>query len=163
MEILDAAKKVLAPAHDPGIAAPRIAHRHRRRIGRCAIYLHPVLMKDIKDLKAQLVIVTGFLFLSWLFDSDWLTNAALLLGLVFLISPKLSNAILWFWDKLAHVLGWINTRILLSLVFYVFLFPIALLFRLFTRDPLSLKWNKTSSTFTIRDHKYVSSDLENPW
>ena len=75
-------------------------------------------LKDIKDLKSQLVIVTGFLFLSYLFDATWLTNTALVLGLIFLISTKLSNAVLWFWDKLAHVLGWINTRIILSLVFY---------------------------------------------
>ena len=105
-------------------------------------------MKDIKDVKSQLVIVIGFLFLSYIFDVNyfretalfdvtWLRNTALILGLIFTVSPTLSKAVLWFWGKLAHVLGWINTRIILSLVFYLFLLPIALLFKLFNRDRFS--------------------------
>ena len=120
-------------------------------------------MKEVQDLKSQLVIVTGFLFLSYLFDVAWLMNIALALGLVFLISAKLSSAVLWFWGKLAHVLGWINTRIILSAVFYLFLFPIAILFRLFNKDPLSLNWKNKDSTFKVRDHLYKPIDLENPW
>ena len=120
-------------------------------------------MKDIKDLKSQLVIVTGFLFLSYLFDLDWLRNLALILGLIFLLSPMLTKYVLWFWDQLAHVLGWVNTRILLSLVFYLFLFPIATIFKLFTRDPLSMKWSNKTSSFIKRDHDYQAEDLLNPW
>ena len=120
-------------------------------------------MQEVKDLKSQLVIVTGFLALSWLFKSQVLMLTALVLGLVFLTIPPLARFILWLWEKLAHVLGWINTRIILSLVFFVFLFPISLLFRLFKRDPLSMSWKKEGSTFVVRDHRYGSEDLENPW
>ncbi len=118
---------------------------------------------EIKDLKSQLVIVVGFLALSYLFDSDVLSYIALALGALFLISEMASKAILWLWWKIAHVLGWINTRILLSIVFYVILIPIATLSKIFKRDPLLIKWPGKGSSFVIRDHTFQPSDLENPW
>ena len=120
-------------------------------------------MTEKKDLEAQLVIVVGFLALSYAFDQIILGQLAMVLGLVFILSKRLSKGVLWLWWKLAHMLGWINTRILLGLVFYVFLFPIALLSRLFTKDPLSLKWRKTGSAYILRNHTYSGADLDNPW
>lgn len=120
-------------------------------------------MKENQDLKSQLVIVTGFLALSFLFKAEILGYLALALGLIFLISPTLSKGILWLWWKIAHVLGWINTRILLSIAFYLVLLPFALLSRLFSKDPLALKWKKQGSAFIKRDHLYQPEDLENPW
>ncbi|MFN7974453.1 MAG: SxtJ family membrane protein [Acidobacteriota bacterium] len=38
------------------------------------------------------------------------------------------------WMKLAHALGWVNTRILLFVFFVVVLGPFALLARLFRKD-----------------------------
>ena len=115
------------------------------------------------DHKTQLVIVIGFLVLSYLFDVIWLRHISLGLGLIFLVSKKASQGILWFWDKLALILGYINTRILLSIVFYVFLLPVALLFKVFNKDPLSMNWKNTGSSFFNRDHLFKSEDLENPW
>ena len=163
MEIFIRTEKILVVANDFSAFTTGIINRCWRRISCGTIHLHLVLMKDIKDVKSQLVIVTGFLFLSYLFEVNWLMNVALVLGLIFVISPALSKAVLWFWEKLALVLGWINTRIILSLVFYLFLLPIALLFKLFNRDPLSMNWNNTSSSFIVRDHEYKAVDLENPW
>lgn len=120
-------------------------------------------MKEVKDLKSKLVIVTGFLALYFIFDVIVLAQIALGLGLVFLISSKVSGWILWLWEKIGHTLGWINSRILLTVVFYVVLLPFALLFRLFNRDPLSLRWANKDSAYTIRDHTYVSEDLADPW
>jgi len=121
------------------------------------------LKKQIEDLKSQLVIVTGFLALSFIFKTETLGYIALGLGLTFLISTTLSKGILWLWWKIAHVLGWINTRILLTIVFYVVLLPFAMLYQLFSKDPLALKWNKSGSSFINRDHQYLPEDLENPW
>ena len=45
------------------------------------------------------------------------------------------------WMKLGYILGWINSRIILGLVFLVVLQPIALVMRSFGYDPLRLKFN----------------------
>ena len=120
-------------------------------------------MKLSQDRKTQLVIVTGFAILAYLFSSMVLLYLSLGLAVIFLVSKTLSRHILWLWWKIAHVLGWINTRILLSVVFYVFLLPIALLSRVFKRDPLAMNWKKTGSSFVVRNHLYTAEDLENPW
>jgi hypothetical protein len=50
--------------------------------------------------------------------------------------PLLTVPARW-WSRVAFVLGWINGRILLSLVFFLFITPIGLLLRLFGQDPLA--------------------------
>jgi len=56
--------------------------------------------------------------------------------------------------KFAHALGWVNTRIILTLFFFIIFTPITLLLRLFTRDHLGLKINKDiDSYWTKIEHK----------
>lgn len=43
------------------------------------------------------------------------------------------------WMALGHILGWINSRIILGLVFIIVLLPIALIMRLFGYDPMRKK------------------------
>ena len=43
------------------------------------------------------------------------------------------------WMKLGHILGWLNSRIILGLVFLIVLQPIALIMRIFGYDPLKTK------------------------
>ncbi|MCE5270112.1 SxtJ family membrane protein, partial [bacterium] len=57
------------------------------------------------------------------------------------------------WMKLAHALGWFNTRLLLILVFYLVLTPVGLLMRLFGKRPLSLGWDKDAPSYWIEREK----------
>ena len=50
------------------------------------------------------------------------------------------------WMKIGYILGWINSRIILGLVFLLVLQPIALIMKLRDYDPLKLKI-KSSKTF----------------
>jgi hypothetical protein len=112
--------------------------------------------------KAQLVIVTGLLLLYFLFKKAFLLNISLILGLIFLFIPLIGNWIVSLWSKLAEVLGWINSRILLSIVYFIFLVPVSIFFKLFNKNPLSLK-KTPSSLYTERNYTYTSKDLENIW
>ena len=68
--------------------------------------------------------------------------AFLLLGLV---APRALAPFYRVWMKLAEALGWINTRILLVIVYYLVVTPIGLLMRLFRRSPLpGGYWQKAS-------------------
>ncbi len=57
------------------------------------------------------------------------------------------------WMKLAHALGWFNTRLLLILVFYLVLTPVGLALRVFGKRPLSLTWDKDAPTYWIEREK----------
>jgi hypothetical protein len=120
--------------------------------------------------KTILVIVTGLLAISWYLDyrqkteaSDILFKIALTIGLLSIFIPIAAKGIEWAWLKLALGLGWINSRILLSVIYFVFLLPIAWISRIFTKDPLMLRRNNSTSVYSTRNHQYTKNDLENIW
>ena len=117
----------------------------------------------IDKIKALLVIVTGLVILFFIFKGKGFLYAAAIVGVLSLMIPVIGDGILWVWFKLAEVLGWINSRILLSLMFFVFLFPIAFLVRLSKKNFFHLKKTSEPSVYTKRDHKYTKEDLENIW
>ncbi len=53
----------------------------------------------------------------------------------------------WMW--IGHVLGWINTRILLGVVFYGLVTPIGVLFRLMGKDAMRQMTEESSSTYRV--------------
>lgn len=110
-----------------------------------------------------LVIVTGLLALSWIIDEPLLWKAALVVGALSVLVPVVARAIEWLWMKLALMLGWTNSKVLLTVVYFVFLMPIALLSRVFTKDPLTIRGRSASSLFVERNHVYRKDDLTNVW
>ena len=121
-------------------------------------------MESKDTYKTILVIVTGLLVFSKILTITVLVPIALLVGVISIFIPPAARAIEWAWLKLAFALGWVNSRILLSLVYFVFLLPIAWVSRKFTKDPLKIKGQLLpDSLFTTRNHVYKKEDLENIW
>jgi len=53
----------------------------------------------------------------------------------------------WMW--LADVLGWINTRVILGVVFFVVFTPVGLVMRLLRHDPLRRRYEPLASTYRL--------------
>lgn len=119
-----------------------------------------------KNSETILVIVVGLVLFYFLFKnksySHYFLVTALSIGLIQLIVPRIGALIVKLWFKIAEVLGWINTRILLSLVFYFILFPISIMYRLSTKNSLQKK-KPSGSVFIERNHLFTKEDLENTW
>ena len=64
-----------------------------------------------------------------------------------IIGPKLLLYPYKAWMALGHILGWINSKIILGLVFIIVLQPIALIMKLFNYDPLKSKWDSQNSSY----------------
>ncbi len=76
----------------------------------------------------------------------WILAAiAVILLLLALVKPLWLNPLRLVWDKIGHVLGIINTYILLTLFYFVILTPLSLIMRLFGKDILKLKRNKNNT------------------
>lgn len=121
-------------------------------------------MKQEEKTKAQLVIVVGLLVLSYLLNIDLLIPISLGLGLIFLIIPSLGNLIIKGWFKLAEGLGYINSKILLSIIYFIILVPTALLQKIFSKkDNLLLKKKDRNTSFTTRNHAYKKKDMKYGW
>jgi len=121
-------------------------------------------MKDQDRYKTILVIVSGLLVISWIFEIPLLISIAVGVGMMLsALFPFVAKWIEWGWLKLALALGWINARILFTIIYFLFLLPIAWFSRLFTKDPLKLKGKHLTTLYTSRDHQYKKEDLENIW
>lgn len=118
-------------------------------------------MKE-KELKSLLVIVVGLLVFYLIFNNAYFIYASVAIGGLSLLIPTVGKGINWVWFKIAEVLGWINSRILLSLLYYIFLTPISLLYRIFKKNSLDIK-APSKSIYEERNHIYSSKDLDNPW
>ncbi|MDP3732510.1 MAG: SxtJ family membrane protein [Candidatus Omnitrophota bacterium] len=83
--------------------------------------------------------------------------ATSIISITFLIlafaSPALLKPIYILWMKLAFVLGWINTRLILFILFYLLFTPIGLVMRLFKVDLLERKIEKNKDSYWKKKEK----------
>ena len=63
-----------------------------------------------------------------------LAGALVLLGLV---APRVLAPVHRIWMFVGHALGWVNSRLLLGIVYYLVMTPIGILMRARGRDPMS--------------------------
>ncbi|MCG3203650.1 MAG: hypothetical protein KCHDKBKB_00321 [Elusimicrobia bacterium] len=63
-------------------------------------------------------------------------GGAVAICLLTLTLPSLSKPFYWIWMGIALVLGTVMSRVVLSLIFFLILTPVALFFRLVKRDEL---------------------------
>jgi len=74
-----------------------------------------------------------------------LASVGAILLLLALIKPLWLNPLRLVWDRIGHVLGIINTYVLLTLFYFVILTPLSLIMHLFGKDILKLKRNKNNT------------------
>lgn len=119
--------------------------------------------KPQTPIKTVLTILIGFLILYLLTRNEAMLYIALIVGLAGVLSPYLRQKIDFLWMKLAYLLSLIVPNILLTIIFYCILFPIALLSRVFgKKDPLQLK-NTSDSTFIKLEKTFDKAHFEKPW
>ena len=119
-------------------------------------------MKTDTSKSTILIISMGFLMLYLVFTWQWAVIVSLIVGAVGIISSYLSKKIEWGWMKLAKIMGYIIPNILLSIVFFLFLFPISLLSKLFRKDPLMLS-EKYKTYFIDINKEMDKQSFEKIW
>ena len=80
-----------------------------------------------------------------------------------LFSQSFSDFIERLWNGLAKVLSYIVPTILLSLVFYLILTPLALLSRIFSGNSDYLLKNPTVSVFKSTNKSFRKDSFERAW
>ena len=91
-------------------------------------------------------------YLAWNENRFWvyLAGGAGFFLVTGLFSHSILRPIYIGWMKFAFVLGWINTRILLGLFFFLILTPIGLVLKLTGKDLLDLKIDRTAPSYWIK-------------
>lgn len=117
-----------------------------------------------KDLETTGVLAAAALVIGLLTGHKWPYWLALALLCTGLFLKTAASRISSAWMSFAEVLGRINSRIILSAVFYLVLTPVAFLFRLFSGDYLvQARKSGDGSYYHPRGHVYTAGDLEKPW
>ena len=79
------------------------------------------------------------------------------------ILPQLLAPIHKGWMWVGHILGWINTRILLSIVYYAMVTPIGLVRRLMGKDTMRQAFAESSTTYRVirspRPHSHMKNQF----
>jgi hypothetical protein len=112
------------------------------------------------------IIVALLFLLTGLFSGEVVFYKVAALALLLDISaPKSFWPFAFFWFNLSVWLGFITSRILLSVIFVVIIVPVAIFRKLGGKDRLMLKeFKKSASTvFTERNIKFSSNHLNNTY
>lgn len=108
-----------------------------------------------------LVLACGVFF--WLTKNNYLLLAAAVIGAVGLFIPSAAKGIHWAWMKLAQGMGYVMSKVILSIVFFVFMLPIAAISRLFTKNKNVQMKAGAATYFKERNFTYDKESLENVW
>jgi len=106
-----------------------------------------------------LMIIAGFLFWKEKESFQTLLTVGAVLCVLGVVVPVVLKPIYWVWMIFATILGWIMTRVILSLLYYVIFTPIGLVARLFGKQFIELKWNKSKDSYW--NYRTVKTEMGN--
>jgi multisubunit Na+/H+ antiporter MnhG subunit len=87
---------------------------------------------------------------------------AIAFGFTGIFIKPLAKYIAIAWFKLADILNFFVSKIILGALFFVVLVPVSALYRIVHKDKLRLK-RSDKSNWVERKHEYSTADLENIW
>jgi len=107
--------------------------------------------KELKSFGYTIGIIFLIVYIALFYFSNYLYQnlAMIALGFIVLgvIAPLILKPIYIVWMIFAVILGWIMTRVILSIVFYLIITPIGIITRLLGEDFLFLKRLKTDGSY----------------
>ncbi|MDH5387054.1 MAG: SxtJ family membrane protein [Gammaproteobacteria bacterium] len=114
------------------------------------------------------IIVAGLfgLLLPWLFNFTipywpWAVSSILILWAF--IHPASLKHIFLTWMKFGHIMGWINSRIILGIMFYFIFLPTAVILKILGKDPLHKKLDEKISSYRIKSPQKPKEHIERPF
>jgi len=114
---------------------------------------------------AGMVVLMFALVLPWLFSFDmpyWPFILAAVLIVLALLKPAWLAPVNKGWLKVGLVLGWINTRIILGIIFGLLVVPIGFIMKSLGKDPLQNKFSDEES-YRVKSTPRDKQHLEKPF
>ena len=90
----------------------------------------------------------------------WAVVLSVLLMLAALVFPRSLSLVYQGWMAVGHVLGWINTRLILSAIFYLLFTPMGLVMRLLSKDLLHRCLEPGVGTYRVRRQPRLPSHMK---
>jgi len=94
---------------------------------------------------------------------SWIWAIALFFVTFALVAPNLLNPIYHVWMRFGLAWGWVETRIILGMVFYIMMLPMGLVMRLLGNDPMQRALQKREASYRIPSKLRTKESLERPF
>ena len=131
------------------------------------------MLEEIKNIKSKksdlrnfgitvgiiLLVISGFLFWKEKESFQIFLAIGITLFLIAIAVPSVLKPVYWIWMIFATILGWIMTRVILSLLFYIIVTPIGLIPRFFGKQFLELRWDKSKESYwNFRTNEHLKKE-----
>lgn len=131
-----------------------------------------IMEMDKKSLR-EFGFVTGIivvclfgLLLPWLFSKDypiWPWYVLAVLAGIALVIPVALSPVYKVWMRFGLVMGWINTRLILGIIFYIIFTPVAFLLKLLGKDPMHRKLDAKIQSYRVESKSSPREHMEKPF
>ena len=115
---------------------------------------------------AAIIVGLFGLALPWLFGKTyplWPWVLAGTLAALALIVPMALQPVYIVWMKFGGVMGWINTRLILGILFYLIFFPVGIIMRIAGKDPMHRKLEKGMNSYRVTSKAEPKDNVERPY
>ena len=113
-----------------------------------------------------IILVLFGLLIPWVFDFNYPKWPWILAGLLWgcgLLAPMFLQPVYVVWMKFGHVMNWINTRLILGILFYGMLLPVGVLLKLAGKDPMHRKLYKGLPSYRVQSDNDSKENVERPY
>ena len=127
--------------------------------------LTPAELRKFGLITAAMVLLFFELLIPWIWNLKlpiWPLIVAGILVLLALIVPRALGPVYKIWMKFAEILGWVNTRIILGFIFFVFFMPFGFVMRMFN-DPMRRNLDGSSETYRVMSKSPKTENLDKPF
>lgn len=131
--------------------------------------LTPKALRDFGLVTGGLIIVLIGGLVPWIWDKnilEWQKVTAPIGGVLMawaLAHPASLNYVYKPWMSLAEKIGWVNTRLIMLLLFYVIIFPMGLMMRLVGKDPMARKFEQATPSYRKIKNPQSKDHMETPF
>ncbi|MFZ5950633.1 MAG: SxtJ family membrane protein [Candidatus Rifleibacteriota bacterium] len=120
---------------------------------------------ELRTFGLSVGIVFGLIALYPLFKGESIRAWAAIIGTSLIAPaiffPPLLELPFKAWQVIGHALGWLNTRIILSVLYFAAIVPVSLVLKIFGREPLKLHFDPEASSYREMPENKTGSSLKN--
>lgn len=125
--------------------------------------------KGLRDFGLILGGMVGFVFgivlpFIWRHSSPvWPWGVLGVLWVWALAAPLTLNPVYQVWMRFGQALGWVETRIVLGVIFYLIVFPLGLIMRLLGHEPMCRSFDRNLETYRVLSQVRTRESMEKPF
>ncbi|MFC1773012.1 SxtJ family membrane protein [Pseudomonadota bacterium] len=117
-------------------------------------------------ISSTIVIALFGILIPWLFSLNFPLWPWILGGVLStwaLLAPATLKPVYTGWMRFGLIMNWINTRLILGIMFYGMFLPIGMLMRLMGKDPMHRTLDSETESYRVESHNDSRDNMERPY